>query len=147
VEVILLDAIYKLGERGQTVKVKPGFARNYLFPRKLALPATEANRRVFRENERNLIKRDAQALQTAQERATQLGALSCTIRVQVSEEEKLYGSVTSLDIVRALREQGHDIERRQVLLEAPIRLLGDFTAHVRLHRDVSVPVAVSVVRE
>jgi large subunit ribosomal protein L9 len=67
--------------------------------------------------------------------------------VQVSEEEKLYGSVTSLDIVRALREQGHDIERRQIMLEAPIRLLGDYSAHVRLHRDVSVPVAVSVVRE
>jgi len=147
VEVILLDAIYKLGERGQTVKVKPGFARNYLFPRKLALPATEANRRVFRENERVLVKRDMQALQSARERAAGLGTLEVTIQVQVGEEDKLYGSVTSLDILRKLQEQGHDIERRQIILEAPIRELGVHTVPVRLHHEVSVPVTVTVVKE
>jgi len=146
-EVILLDTVNKLGSRGQTVKVKPGFARNYLFPRKLALPATEANRHVFREKERVLIKRDQQLIQEARDLAAKLGTLSCTIAVQVGEEDKLYGSVTSLDIARKLAEQGHEIDRRQIMLDEPIKQLGVFTVDLRLHRDVSTPITVSVVKE
>jgi large subunit ribosomal protein L9 len=147
VEVILLDSVYKLGDRGQTVKVKPGFARNYLFPRRLALPATEANRRVFQENERVLVKHDVQAMQAAREVAAKLGEVSCTIAVQVGEEDKLYGSVTSLDIARKLKEQGHDVDRRQIMLGEPIKQLGEFTVDLRLHREVTTPIKVSVVRE
>ena len=80
-EVILLDSVHKLGNRGQTVKVKPGFARNYLFPRKLALPATEGNKKVFQENERHLIKRDIEAAGAARARAAKLGDLSVSITV------------------------------------------------------------------
>jgi len=147
VEVILLDTVHKLGSRGQTVKVKPGFARNYLFPRKLALPATEANRRVFRENERVLVKHDEQAMESARATAAKLGALSCTIAVQVGEEDRLYGSVTSLDIARKLQEQGHEIDRRRIVLAEPIKQLGEFTIELRLHREVTTPIKVSVVRE
>ncbi|HET6349436.1 MAG TPA: 50S ribosomal protein L9 [Candidatus Krumholzibacteria bacterium] len=146
-EVILLDSVYKLGDRGQVVKVKPGYARNYLFPRRLALPATEGNRRVFQENERHLIKRDIEAAQGARERAAKLGDLSVSITVQVGDEDKLYGSVTSLDIVRKLGEQGHEIDRREVMLDEPIKALGEYTVDVRLHRDVTVPVKVQVVKE
>ena len=146
-EVILLDTVHKLGSRGQTVKVKPGFARNYLFPRKLALPATEANRRVFRENERVLVKHDEQAMESARATAAKLGALSCTIAVQVGEEDRLYGSVTSLDIARKLQEQGHEIDRRRIVLAEPIKQLGEFTIELRLHREVTTPIKVSVVRE
>lgn len=146
-EVILLDAIPKLGNRGEMVKVKPGYARNYLFPRKLALPASEANRRVFQENERTLIKRDLQAMEAARAQAGKLAGAACTITVQVGEEDKLYGSVTSLDIFRHLQEKGYEVDRRQIMLDEPIKQLGEYTVNVRLHREVLAPVKVSVVKE
>jgi large subunit ribosomal protein L9 len=146
-EVILLDSVPKLGTRGQTVKVKPGFARNYLFPRKLALPATDGNKRVFQENERHLIRRDIEAAGAARTRAAKLGELRVSITVQVGEEDKMYGSVTALDIVRRLAEQGHEIDRREVMLDEPIKQLGEYTIDLRLHREVSTPVRVSVVKE
>lgn len=146
-EVILLDSVQKLGNRGQTVKVKPGYARNYLFPRKLALPATKGNVKVFQENQRHLIKRDRETAQAARDRAARLGALAVSIAVQVGDEDKMYGSVTSLDIVRLLAEQGHEIDRREVVLEEPIKQLGVYTIDLRLHRDVATPVTVSVVKE
>jgi large subunit ribosomal protein L9 len=146
-EVILLDSVHKLGTRGQTVKVKPGFARNFLFPRKLALPATDGNKKVFQETERHLIKRDMEAASAARDRAARLGDLSVSISVQVGEEDKMYGSVTSLDIVRLLKEQGHEVERREVMLDDPIKQLGVYTIDLRLHRDVTTPVKVSVVKE
>jgi large subunit ribosomal protein L9 len=146
-EVILLDTVNKLGSRGHTVKVKPGYARNYLFPRKLALPATAGNKRVFQENERHLIKRDSEVSAAARARAAKLGELNVSLTVQVGEEDKMYGSVTSLDIVRKLKEQGHDIDRNEVLLDDPIKALGTYTIELRLHRDVTVPVNVQVVKE
>ena len=146
-EVILLDSVHKLGNRGQTVKVKPGFARNYLFPRNLALPATEGNKKVFQEKERHLIKRDIEAAGAARARAAKLGELNVSVTVQVGEEDKMYGSVTSLDIVRKLQEQGHEIDRREVMLEEPIKALGEYTIDLRLHRDVTTPVKVRVVKE
>jgi large subunit ribosomal protein L9 len=146
-EVILLDAIAKLGNRGEMVKVKPGYARNYLFPRKLALPASEANRRVFHENERTLIKRDMQAMEAARAEAAKLAGAACTITVQVGEEDKLYGSVTSLDVVRHLQENGYEVDRRQIMLDEPIKQLGEFTVNVRLHREVLAPVKVTVVKQ
>jgi len=146
-EVILLETIHKLGNRGQAVKVKPGYARNYLFPRNLALPATPANRRVFQENERVLIKKDMLAIDAAKVRAAKFAGAAVSLAVQVGEEDKLYGSVSALDITRKLQEQGIEVERREIMLADPIRELGEFTVDVKLHRDVSVPVKVSVVRE
>ena len=146
-EVILLDAVHKLGNRGQTIKVKPGFARNFLFPRRLALPATEANRRVFQENERVLIKRDLAAMEVARARAAKFADVSCTIAVAVGEEDRLYGSVTTIDIARKLKEQGHEVDRRQIMLADPIRQLGVYSVDLRLHREVSVPIKVWVVKE
>jgi large subunit ribosomal protein L9 len=146
-EVILLDSVNKLGNRGQTVKVKSGYARNYLFPRKLALPATVGNKKVFQENERHLIKRDMEAATAARTRAAKLGELSVSVTVQVGDEDKMYGSVTSLDIVRKLEEQGHEVDRREVMLAEPIKALGEYTIDLRLHRDVTTPVKVQVVKE
>ncbi len=146
-EVILLDNVPNLGDRGATVKVKPGFARNYLFPRELALPLTQANRRVFAEHERILEKRDHLAMETARQSAAKLTDVSCTIPVQVGEEDKLYGSVTAADIARSLSEQGHKVERRQIMLDEPIKQLGVYTVDVRLHREVAVPIKVWVVKE
>lgn len=146
-EVILLDSIHKLGDRGNVVKVKPGYARNYLFPRKLALPATEANRRVFQENERTLIKRDMQAMEAARAAAAKLAGAAVSITVQVGEEDKMYGSVTTLDIFRELQEKGYELDRRQIQLDEPIKQLGEYTVNVRLHREVMAPVKVSVVKQ
>ncbi len=146
-EVILLDTVNKLGNRGEMVKVKPGYARNYLFPRKLALPATEGNRRVFQENERMLVRRDMQEMESARAKAAKLAGAACTLTVQVGEEDKMYGSVTNLDIFRSLEEQGYELDRRQILLEEPIKHLGEFTVNVRLHREVLVPIKVSVVKQ
>lgn len=146
-EVILLDSVNKLGHRGQTVKVKPGYARNYLFPRNLALPATVGNKKVFQEAERHIIKRDIEAAAAARTRGAKLGDLSVSVTVQVGEEDKMYGSVTSLDIVRKLAEQGHEIDRRELLMDEPIKQLGVYTIDLRLHSDVTIPVKVSVVKE
>ncbi|MCI0453205.1 MAG: 50S ribosomal protein L9 [Candidatus Latescibacteria bacterium] len=146
-EVILLESIHKLGNRGQAVKVKPGFARNYLFPRNLALPATAANRRVFQENERVLIKKDEAAIDAARARAAKFVDVSVNIAVQVGEEDKLYGSVSALDIARKLKEQGHEVERREIELADPIRQIGVYNVDLRLHREVSVPIKVWVVKE
>ena len=119
-EVILLDSVPNLGDRGATVKVKPGYARNYLFPRKLALPFTEGSRRVVEERERLIEKRDQLAMDVARKDAAKMADVSCTIPVQVGEEDKLYGSVTAADIARSLAEQGHSIDKRQIGLEEPI---------------------------
>jgi large subunit ribosomal protein L9 len=147
VEVILLDTVPSLGNRGDTVKVKPGYARNYLFPRKLALPANEPNQRVFKERERVLAKRDELAQNDARQAAAKLTDVSCTIPVQVGEEDKLYGSVTSIDIAKLLKDQGFDVDKKQVLLEEPIKQLGVYTIDVRLHREISAPIKVWVVKE
>jgi large subunit ribosomal protein L9 len=147
VEVILLDIVPSLGNRGETVKVKPGFARNFLFPRKLALPATESNRRVFKEEELVLAKRDELAKNSAQKAATKLSDVSCTIPVQVGEEDKLYGSVTANDIAKVLKDQGFEIDKKQVLLEEPIKQLGVYTIDVMLHREINAPIKVWVVKE
>lgn len=146
-EVILLNTIPSLGGRGDTVKVKAGYARNYLFPRKLALPASEANRRVFREEEAVLARRDEHARQSAQKSAEKMADVSCTIPVQVGEEDKLYGSVTGNDIARVLKDQGYEIDKKQVMLEEPIKQLGVYTIEIKLHREVSTPVKVWVVKE
>jgi large subunit ribosomal protein L9 len=147
VEVILLDAVPSLGSRGDTVKVKSGYARNYLFPRKLALPATEPNRRVFKEEEVILAKRDELAKNNARTAAEKMADVSCTIPVQVGDEDKLYGSVTGNDIAKVLKDQGYDIDKKQVLLEEPIKQLGVYTIDIMLHREIKAPVKVWVVKE
>lgn len=146
-DVILLDTVPSLGGRGETVKVKPGYARNFLFPRKLALPASTSNRRVFSEEEKVLAKRDELDKHTAQAAAGKLTGVSCTIPVQVGEEDKLYGSVTAHDISKVLKDQGYEIDKKQVMLEEPIKQLGVYTIDVKLHRDVNAPVKVWVVKE
>ena len=146
-EVILLEAVPSLGSRGETVKVKPGFARNYLFPKKLAILATEANQRVFQEEEKLLKRRDHHAMVDAQERASKMVDVSVTIPVQAGDEDKLYGSVSSHDIANELKKQGYEIDRKQIVLEEPIKKLGVYNIPMKLHNEVSVSIKVWVVRE
>ncbi len=146
-EVILLKTVPPLGNRGDTVKVKAGYARNYLLPRKLAVVASESNRRIFQEEEKTLADRDKRAMLGAKQRASTMLDLSCTIPVQVGEEDKLYGSVTAGDIASALSNQGVEVDRKQVVLEEPIKKIGVYTVEIKLHREVSVPARVWVVKE
>jgi large subunit ribosomal protein L9 len=146
-DVILLKEVSPLGTRGDTVKVKPGYARNYLFPRKLAIKATESNKRVFEEEESVLARRDITEMRGAKAKAEKLSDVSCTITVQVGEEDKLYGSVTAIDVAKELSGQGFDIDKKMIQLEEPIKKVGVYTIDIKLHREVSVPIKVWVVKE
>lgn len=146
-EVILLKTLPPLGNRGDTVRVKPGYARNYLFPRKMAIKASESNKRVFEEEERVLNRRDVIEMRGAKAKAEKLTSVSCTITVQAGEDDKLYGSVTSIDISKELANQGFEVDKRQILLDEPIKQIGVYTVNIRLHADVSVPIKVWVVKQ
>lgn len=145
--VILTQKVEGLGDRGDVVRVKNGYARNYLFPKRLALPSTEGQKRVLNEENRLHDVRDAKLKQSVQVIAEKMKGLSCTLVVQAGEEDKLYGSVTGHDIAKAILEQGFSVEHRQVVLEEPIKKLGVYTVPVRLHRDIEVPIKVWVVKE
>ena len=146
-EVILLKPVPPLGTRGETVKVKAGYARNYLFPRTFAIPATESNKRVFAEEEKILQHRDVREMKVAKDFSAKLADVSVTITVQVGEDDKLYGSVTSADIAKELKSQNYDIEKKQILLDEPIKKVGVYNVEIRLHREVTVPIKVWVVKE
>ncbi len=146
-QVILLKTVPPLGNRGETVKVKPGYARNFLFPRKYAIPASKSNQRVFEEEEKVLKRRDLNEMRGARDLAAKFADVSCTITVQVGEEDKLYGSVTTADIAKELAGQGFKIDKRQILLADPIRKVGVYNVDIRLHREVSVPIKVWVVKQ
>jgi large subunit ribosomal protein L9 len=146
-EVILREHVEHLGKRGEIVKVADGYARNYLLPRKLALPATEGNRKHV-ERERRIVEvREAQEKGQAEAIAARLVAVDITIARRVGETEQLYGSVTSADIADYLLRQGFEIDRRKLILPEPIKMLGEHDVTLKLHREVAVPLKVHVVRE
>ena len=146
-EIILREHVEHLGERGQIVKVADGYARNFLLPRKLALPAIEGNRRHV-ERERKIVEgREAESKAQADALATRLTALDITIARRVGDTEQLYGSVTSGDIADFLKAKGFDIDRRKLILPEPIKAIGDHNVPLKLHRQVMVPLTVHVVRE
>jgi large subunit ribosomal protein L9 len=143
-EVILRDHVENLGERGEIVKVADGYARNFLLPRNLALPATDGNKmRVARER-KITESREADERQGAEAMASRLSALELTIARKVGENNHLYGSVTNADIAELLAQKGFEIDRRKILLPDPIKTLGDNTVPVKLHRDVTAQLKVAV---
>lgn len=146
-EVILRDHVEHLGERGEIVKVADGYARNYLLPRKLALPATTANKNWVARERKIVEAKEAGEREASQAIATRLEALEVTITRKVGENDHLYGSVTNADIGEALAAQGFELDRRKILLPDPIKTLGAFTVPVKLHRQVTAQVKVVVGRE
>lgn len=146
-ELILKAKVEGLGERGDVVRVKNGYARNYLLPHKLAVPATAAYRKVLEEENRTREIKDSKLKRSVEAIAEQMKDLSCTIVVQAGEEDKLYGSVGAHDIAESIAKQGFEITHRQIVLEEPIKKLGVYTVPIRLHREVEVPVKVWVVKE
>ena len=146
-EVILRQAIENLGQPGEVVKVKPGFARNYLLPRGLAYEATPGNRkRIERERER-LVAAESERRQSAQGLAEKLEQVNLTFAARVGEEGKLFGSVTAADIAQQLEAQGIHIEKRQIDLHEPIKSLGIYRVPVRLHADVKPELKVWVIKQ
>lgn len=146
-EVILRDHVEHLGNRGEIVKVADGYARNFLLPRKLALPATESNKKWV-ERERKIAEaRDQEERGAAEAVATRLNALELTITRRTGENDQLYGSVTNADIAELLAAKGFEIDRRKILLPDPIKALGENTVPVKLHRDVTAQVRVTVAKE
>ncbi len=146
-EVLLMAVVDGLGKDGDVVTVADGYARNYLLPRDLAAPVTEATRRRLVKIQAEREQEQADAVAGAQELAKQVAAASCTIAVKVGEGEQLYGSVSESDIADALKGQGIEIDRHQVVLDEHIKELGTFDVPVYLHPEVEATVKVWVVEE
>jgi large subunit ribosomal protein L9 len=146
-EVILKEDIPNLGKIGDVVRVRDGFARNYLLPRGLVLIANKKNLKSFEHQKRMVADQKQRMFREAQSVSGQLSGVSLVIPVRTGEEGKLFGSVTTIHIEKALKAKGLDIDRRKIHLDEPIRTLGDFDIPVRLTADLSVSIKLSVVPE
>lgn len=146
-QVILNEDVQHLGHVGEIVTVADGYARNYLLPRKLALIASQRNVRQLEHTRRLVDVKAVQQIRTAQDLAKKLNEVSVTIARTVGEEDKLFGSVTNRDIAEAIAKEGHEIDRRAVILNQPIKSLGVYTVEIKLRGDVKAAVKVWVVAE
>ena len=146
-EVILREHVDNLGRRGDLVKVADGYARNYLLPRKLALLATDGNKKVIEREKVKFDIKEAEEQKVAQAVADRLATVEIEIARKVGETDALFGSVTNADVAEALAAKGFDIDRRKIQLHEPIKKLGDYTVPGKLHRDVTVPLKVKVAAE
>jgi len=146
-EVILRQAVEKLGHPGDIVKVSPGYARNYLLPRGFAYEATEGNRKRINQERQRLEAAEDARRGSAQEYANKLEQVSLTFSARVGDEGKLFGSVTSADIAQQLADQGFEVEKRQIDLKEPIKALGVYRIPIRLHADVHPEIKVWVIKQ
>jgi large subunit ribosomal protein L9 len=146
-EVILREHVDNVGKRGEIVKVADGYARNYLLPRKLALLATEGNKKQIERERDKFEAKESEEKKVAEALASRMGALEIQIARRVGEHEVLFGSVTTADIATALATKGFEVDRRKLQLHDPIKKLGEFEVPLKLHREVSATVKVKVVAE
>lgn len=146
-EVILREDIDKLGNRGEVVKVAAGYARNFLLPKRLAVAATDSNRKIVEQERQGHLRKEAKLASEAQDLAKLITAVTISIARKAGETDQLFGSVTANDVAEALAAQNFTIDRRRIQLEEPIRTLGEHKVAIRLHREVSTEVTVHVTRE
>lgn len=146
-EIILRDHVEHVGKRGDVVKVADGYARNYLLPRKLALPATDANRNWIARERKISEAREGEDRVAAEALAERLVALDLRIARKVGDNDTLYGSVTNSDIADLIKEKGFDVDRRKILLPDPLRALGEALVPVKLHRDVTAQLKITIVKQ
>ena len=146
-EVILREDIERVGTRGQVVKVANGYARNFLLPKRLAVAATDANRKIVEQERQAHLRREAKQKGEAEDLSKLLTGVIVTIAQKAGENDQLFGSVTSKDVADALAQKNFTIDRRKVLMDEPIKQLGEFKIPVRLHKDVTAEVTVQVVKE
>ena len=146
-EVILREDIEKLGARGHVVKVADGFARNFLLPRRLAVAATESNKKIVEQERQAHLRKEVKLASEATDLGQILAAVEITIRAKAGDQDQLFGSVTAKDIAEALENQSYSIDRRKIHMAEPIRQLGDHKVTLKLHKDVSTDITVHVVKE
>jgi len=143
-EVILREYVDNLGQRGEIVKVADGYGRNYLLPRKLALPVTKGNKQHI-ERERHIVEaREAEDKSQAEAVASKLAVVEVVLARRVGDTEQLYGSVTATDIAKVLKDKGFEIDKRKLVLPEPLKTLGEHTIRLRLHREVYVSLKVQI---
>jgi large subunit ribosomal protein L9 len=146
-EVILREELDKLGQRGSIVKVADGYARNYLLPKRLAVLATDANRKIVEQERQAWLRKEAKIKVDAEDLAKLLTNVTLTFRHKVGENDQLFGSVTARDIAEGLEKQNFHVDRRKIVLDEPIRALGEHKITVRLHREVPTEITVVVEKE
>lgn len=146
-KVLLREDVDDLGARGEIVRVRAGYARNYLLPRKLAVEATAGNVKGIEAERAALLKKEAKERSTAEAQSQQMGSLVLEFKRKAGEHGALYGSVTSMDIAESLQERGYEIDRHRIHLREPLKRLGDFSVPVRLHREVTIDLQVKVLPE
>jgi large subunit ribosomal protein L9 len=146
-EVILREELDKLGQRGSIVKVADGYARNYLLPKRLAVLATDANRKIVEQERQAWLRKEAKIKVDAEDLAKLLTNVTLTFRHKVGENDQLFGSVTARDIAEGLEKQNFHVDRRKIVLDEPIRALGEHKVTVRLHREVPTEITVVVEKE
>jgi large subunit ribosomal protein L9 len=145
-EVILRSDIEKLGSRGQMVKVASGYARNFLLPKRLAVAATDANRKIVEQERQAHLRKEAKLKGEAEDLAKLVNGVAVTIAQKAGDNDQLFGSVTSKDIASALEALNFTIDRRKIQLDEPIKQIGEFKIPVRLYRDVIAEITVNVIR-
>jgi large subunit ribosomal protein L9 len=146
-DVILREDIDKLGARGQVVQVASGYARNFLLPKRLAVAATEANKKIVEQERQSHLRKEAKQKTEAEDLGKLMAGVTVTISQKAGENDQLFGSVTSKDVAEALEQKNFTIDRRKIQLDEPIKQLGAHKLAIRLHKDVFVEITVSVVRE
>ena len=146
-QIILQEDIEKLGHRGDVVTVKPGYARNFLLPRKLAIEASAGNMKALERIRGALAKKTATELDAAQKQAELLGVVALKFARKTGENDQMFGSVTTADIAEGLAKEGFKVDKRQVQLPEPIKALGEYSVTVKVFRDVSAPIRVNVEKE
>ena len=146
-DVILREDIDNLGSRGEVVKVAPGYARNFLLPKRLAVEATDSNRKIVEQERQAHLRKEAKLQGEAKDLGKLMEGISVTIKQKAGENDQLFGSVTSKDVADALAAKNFTIDRRKVQLDEPIKQLGEFKVPVRLHKEVTTEITVNVVRE
>jgi large subunit ribosomal protein L9 len=146
-EIILLEDVNGLGQRGARVRVALGYARNYLIPNRLAIPSTGAGANIFKEAERQRSARNRRHEKGAEELSARLEKLSITIPMEAGEEDRLFGSVTSADIAGQIAAQGIEVDKRKIVLDEPLKQLGVYSVPVKLHANVEANVKVWVVKK
>lgn len=146
-KIILREDVESLGSTGDVLTVKDGYARNYLIPRNLAYPATRTYMKVYEEEQKLRNKREAQATAKAEQLAAKLSNLSLETTVQVGEDDKVFGAVTSADIAQLLADKGYEIDKRDILLEEPLKALGIYNIPVKIASEIKAEVKVWVIKE
>ena len=146
-EIILREDVERLGSRGDVVKVAAGYARNFLLPKKMAVAATESNKKIVEQERQAHLRKETKLKSEAEDLSKLLAGVSVTISQKAGENDQLFGSVTSKDVAEALEKQNFTIDRRKILLEEPIKQLGEHKVNVRLHKDVTTEITVNVIKE